>query len=96
MEFFEVKAEVDSNLAVVHISDAAKLLRYNTQVSGVRLRADEVLKAASLAHKVSQALSEPHFTSDWSRTHGSLFRAIRMEKTMMFILFIFHHCRRSL
>lgn len=86
---FEVKAEVDSSLAVIHIDDAAKLLRYGDQVSGVRLKADEVLKSASLAHKVSQQLSEPHFTSDWSRTHGSLFKAIKMEKTMMFILLTF-------
>jgi len=86
---FEVKAEVDSNLAVIHIEDAAKLLRYNQQVSGIRIKADNVLQAASLSHKVSRELSKPHFTSDWSRTHGSLFRAIKMEKTMMFILLSF-------
>jgi len=86
---FEVKAEVDSNLVVIHLEDAAKLLRFNQQVSGIRLKAVDVLQSASLAHKVSQNLTMPHFTSDWSRTHGSLFRAIQMEKTMMFILLSF-------
>jgi len=86
---FEVRAEVDSNLAVIHISDAAKLLRFNDQVSGVRLKAENVLTASSLAHQVSQQLSKPYYTSDWSRSHGSLFKAIKMEKTMMFILLSF-------
>lgn len=86
---FEVRAEVDSNLAVIHMNDAAKLLRFQDQVSGIRLKAEQVLQASNLAHKVSQQLTVPHYTSDWSRTHGSLFRAIKMEKTMMFILLSF-------
>jgi len=86
---FEVRAEVDSNLAVIHIDDAAKLLRFGDQVSGIRLKAAQVLQSASLAHKVSQQLSEQYYSSDWSRTHGSLFKAIKMEKTMMFILLTF-------
>jgi len=86
---FEVRAEVDSNLAVIHIEDAAKLLRFNHQVSGIRLKSEQVLQSASLAQKVSEQLTTPHYTSDWSRTHGSLFKAIKMEKTMMFILLTF-------
>ncbi len=86
---FEVRAEVDSNLAVIHIQDAAKLLRYKNEISGVRLKSVDVLKSASLSHRVSQQLSTPNFTSDWSRSHGSLFKAIKMEKTMMFILLTF-------
>ncbi len=86
---FEVRAEVDSNLAVIHINDAAKLLKFKDQVSGIRLKAERVLHSSSLAGEVSKVLSEPHYTSDWTRTHGSLFKAIKMEKTMMFILLSF-------
>ncbi len=86
---FEVRAEVDSNLAVIHIADAAKLLRFRDQVSGIRLKAENVLQSASLSRKVSEQLSVAHYTSDWTRTHGSLFKAIKMEKTMMFILLSF-------
>ncbi len=86
---FEFRAEVDSNLAVIHIDDAAKLLRFKEKVSGIRLKAERVLHSASLAREVSQQLTTPHYTSDWTRTHGSLFKAIKMEKTMMFILLSF-------
>jgi lipoprotein-releasing system permease protein len=86
---FEVRAEVDSNLVVIHIDDAAKLLRFKDQISGIRLKADQVLHSATLAQKVSRELSERYFISDWSRSHGSLFKAIKMEKTMMFILLTF-------
>jgi len=86
---FEVRAEVDSNLAVIHIADAAKLLRFKEQVSGIRLKADNVLQSASLARQISEQITIPHYTSDWTRTHGSLFKAIKMEKTMMFILLSF-------
>jgi lipoprotein-releasing system permease protein len=87
---FEVRAEIDSTLAVIHMSDAGKLLRFTEgQVSGLRLKADNVLMAASLARQAAQQLDGPYFSSDWTRTHGSLFRAIKMEKTMMFILLTF-------
>jgi lipoprotein-releasing system permease protein len=86
---FEVKAEVDSALAVIHIEDAAKLLRFNEQISGLRIKAENVLQSASLAFKLSNELSQPLYYSDWTRTHGSLFRAVKMEKTMMFILLTF-------
>ena len=86
---FEVRAEVDSNLVVIHIEDAAKLLRFKDQISGVRLKADRVLNSAIIAQKVSRQLSERYYISDWSRSHGSLFKAIKMEKTMMFILLTF-------
>ena len=87
---FEVRAEVDSQLAVLHMSDARKLLRYRQdEVTGLRLRSDNVLTAASLSHQINQSLEGPYFSSDWTRSHGSLFKAIKMEKTMMFILLTF-------
>ena len=87
---FEVRAEVDARLAVIHIKDAEKLLRYpNDQVTGLRIKADDVLRAASLSAQLYQTLDGPYFNSDWTRSHGSLFRAIKMEKTMMFILLTF-------
>ncbi|MEL0069101.1 MAG: lipoprotein-releasing ABC transporter permease subunit [Gammaproteobacteria bacterium] len=87
---FEVRAEIDARLAVVHIKDAEKLLRYPAnEVSGLRIKADNVLRAASLSQQIYQTLDGPYFTSDWTRSHGSLFRAIKMEKTMMFILLTF-------
>ncbi|MEL0035790.1 MAG: lipoprotein-releasing ABC transporter permease subunit [Gammaproteobacteria bacterium] len=87
---FEVRAEIDARLAVIHIKDAEKLLRYPAdEVSGLRIKADNVLRAASLSQQIYQTLDGPYFTSDWTRSHGSLFRAIKMEKTMMFILLTF-------
>lgn len=87
---FEVRAEIDSRLAVIHINDAEALLRYRKgDVTGIRIKADNVLRAASLSSEIYQALDGPFFNSDWTRSHGSLFRAIKMEKTMMFILLTF-------
>ena len=87
---FEVRAEVDSSLAVIHMKDAEKLLRFKAGVvSGLRIKADQVLQSASLSHRISQTLEGNFYSRDWTRSHGSLFRAIKMEKTMMFILLTF-------
>ena len=87
---FEVRAEVDSSLAVIHMNDAAKLLRYPTgEVTGLRIKSDNVLQAASLSNELSRSLEGAYYSRDWTTSHGSLFRAIKMEKTMMFILLTF-------
>ena len=75
---------------MIHIKDAETLLRYRPgEVSGMRIKADDVLRAASLSSQLYQTLDGPYFNSDWTRSHGSLFKAIKMEKTMMFILLTF-------
>lgn len=86
---FRVKAEVDGLLAYVHVNDAARLARQPNTVEGVRLRLDDLFKAPQVGWELSQELDGLYWASDWTRTHGNLFQAVQMEKTMMTLLLSF-------
>jgi lipoprotein-releasing system permease protein len=88
---FEVgHQEFDRNLAVVHLADAQRLLRMGDGVTGVRLRLHDMDQAWSvavdLAHRLSSRIDEAYRVSDWSRENANMFRALKLEKTMMAIL----------
>lgn len=83
---FETKSELDSRVAMIHIADAAKLLRKGDKVSALRIRVHDVLNAYMTSNYLRANLGEDFWVSDWNRSQGPLFRAIQMEKTMMFVL----------
>jgi len=86
---FRVKAEVDGLFAYMHVDDAARLLRQPNTVEGVRVRLDDLFKAPQVGWELSQDLDGLYWASDWTRTHGNLFQAVQMEKTMMTLLLSF-------
>lgn len=86
---FEVKSELDGMFAMIHIDDAAVLMRKGDKVSNIRVTTKNVLDAAFTAYELRDVVSDEFYVSDWNYTHGTLFRAVKMEKKMMFILLIF-------
>jgi len=80
--------EYDSALALIHLEDAARLFRMEDRVSGVRLRLDDMFKAPQVARQLARALPPGYRVSDWTRQHVNFFRAVRMEKTVMFIILL--------
>ncbi|MGP4842622.1 lipoprotein-releasing ABC transporter permease subunit [Marinobacter sp. 1Y8] len=86
---FSVGAELDGSYTLIHMDDAAKLMRTDGKAQGVRLLVDDLFKAPAVAERVARSLGGRFFVSDWTRTHGNLFQAIRMEKTMIGLLLMF-------
>jgi len=86
---FRVRAEMDSSLALLNIQDAQKLLRLGHGVNAVRLKVRNVLDASNIAAQIRFSLDGPFYVSDWTYTQGTLFRAVKMEKAMMFLLLTF-------
>lgn len=78
--------EYDSSLILTHIEDAGRLLNSDGQVTGLRLTLDDVYQAPDLRYDVAQNLGERFFVSDWTRKHRNFFRALVVEKRVMFIL----------
>jgi lipoprotein-releasing system permease protein len=86
---FSVGAELDGSYTLIHMDDAAKLMRTDGKAQGVRLLVDDLFAAPRVAEQAAQLLSGRYYISDWTRTHGNLFQAIRMEKTMIGLLLMF-------
>ncbi|MGH1448369.1 MAG: lipoprotein-releasing ABC transporter permease subunit [Pseudomonadaceae bacterium] len=86
---FKVGAELDSSLALIHAGDAARLSRWEPgQVQGLRVRLGDLFQAPRVAWELASLLPGDYYAQDWTRTHGNLFAAIRMEKTMIGLLLL--------
>lgn len=83
---FEVGAELDANLAYIHMKDAAKIKRLGDSVDGIRLKFDDLFSAPVKVREITAALNGYYHASDWTRTHGNLFQAIQLEKRMIGLL----------
>lgn len=82
---FSVGADLDANLAFIHLSDAARFMRIQG-AEGVRLQMQDLFEAPRLSYEVANSLPGRYFVRDWTRSHGRLFQAIQMEKTMVGLL----------
>jgi len=78
--------EYDSGLALIEMADAQRLYRMDDRVSGVRLKLDDLFKAPLIARQLAARLDTAAFISDWTRSHANFFRAVQIEKNMMFII----------
>ncbi|MBM6549982.1 lipoprotein-releasing ABC transporter permease subunit [Marinomonas ostreistagni] len=86
---FKVGAELDSSLAYIHIQDAARLKRYQpNDVEALRIAFDDLFEAPNRIWDIARAIPGQNKVSDWTRTHGNLFQAIKMEKTMIGLLLL--------
>jgi lipoprotein-releasing system permease protein len=79
-------ADADSGLALVHLQDAQTLYQLGPAVSGVRLKLDDLFAARTVAHELLSKLPPDVFASDWTRSHANFFRAVEIEKRMMFLI----------
>jgi lipoprotein-releasing system permease protein len=78
--------EYDSSLALIHLDDAQRLYQLGGGVSGVRLKLDDLFAAREVARDLAAKLAPDVYASDWTRSHANFFRAVEIEKRVMFII----------
>ncbi len=78
--------EYDSKMAFIHLEDAATLFRLGDQVTGVRLELTDMFRAPQVVNELAQKYDQDLWFSDWTRQHANFFRAIQMEKVVMFVI----------
>ncbi len=80
--------EYDSGLALIALQDAQKLFRTGDKVSGVRLKLDDLYRAPHVSEQLSKALAGDYYIRDWTQSHSNFFRAVQMEKHVMFVILL--------
>lgn len=78
--------EYDSTFTLVHLDDAGELFHMGHGVSGVRLRFDDGLAAPLLKDAVLQTLGDDYAIADWTQFYVNFFKALKSQKSMMFII----------
>lgn len=83
---FEVGAQVDASMAFIHQQDARMLLQLGDRFQGVQIQLQDAFIADSLIEQFSTLASEGSRWQSWTQVMGSLFQAMRMEKTVVGLL----------
>ncbi len=79
-------AQYDGSLALIHLADAQRLLRMGSGITGIRLEFTDLMAAPERVRDIARSLPGTYRVSDWTMQHRSFFRAVAMEKTVMFII----------
>lgn len=79
----------DSNYIFIHINDAQKLMQMGNSVSGLRLKINSLYDAPKISDELLNSLPATYTVSNWTEQFGDYFKAIRMEKTTMFVVLLF-------
>lgn len=86
---FRVGAEIDGSLALIHMADAAEINKWQPgQVQSVRVKVRDLWAAPEVAQSITRQLGQGFHPDDWTHTQGSLFSAMKMEKTMIGLLLL--------
>jgi len=80
--------EYDAGMALIHIEDAARLYRLGDGVSGLRVKLADMERAPWVTRDLAKQLAGDFYISDWTMNHTNFFRAVQIEKRMMFIILL--------
>ena len=78
--------DYDGSFAYINIDQAQKILRMGNSVTGIEIRVDNMYKAREIAQKIVSNLGFPFWARDWMQMNQNLFTALKLEKTVMFII----------
>jgi lipoprotein-releasing system permease protein len=86
--FYVGMYEYDSTMAIIHLDDARRLFRMQDAVTGVRARLKDLFAAPQVRHELQQSELGTYWVRDWSSYHANWFRAVKIEKRMIFLLLL--------
>ena len=78
--------EYDANLALIHLKDAQVLYQFGESVSGIRLKLNDTDRAPLVSRQLGDTLKIDGYVTDWTKQNATYFRAVQIEKRMMFII----------
>jgi len=78
--------EYDRRIALLSMTDAAKLLRMGDDATGIRLSLADMYAAPRMAHAAAVAIGGGVQVQDWTGEHVNFFRSIAITKRILFVI----------
>jgi lipoprotein-releasing system permease protein len=78
--------EYDRSSAIIHTEDASRLFRLGGGVTGLRLKLQDMDAAPQVRNQIKRQVGFDYWVSDWTLRHSNYFKAVKTEKTVMFII----------
>lgn len=86
--FYVGMYEYDSTMALIHLKDAQRLFRMKGRVTGVRAKLKDLFDAPFVQDELQENSLSEYWVRDWSSYHANWFRAVKIEKRMIFLLLL--------
>ena len=80
--------EYDNTLVYMNLTDAQKFFELGDVATTIEVRVRDVYQARDIANHIQRDLGLPYWTEDWSRLWPNLFSALRLEKTVYFLVLL--------
>jgi len=80
--------EYDQTFAYINIKDAQKIMRIGDAVTGLDIRVTDIYDARNVAQKLVAKLGLPYWAQDWMQMNRNLFKALKLERRVMFIILV--------
>jgi len=80
--------EYDAGLAYLSLSNAQQFLDMGNDITGLEIKIKDIFKAKQVARLIQKELGFPYYARSWEDTNRNLFTALKLEKTVMFIILI--------
>ncbi len=78
--------EYDRSSGIIHTEDASRLFRLGGGVTGLRLKLQDMDAAPQVRNQIKRQVGFDYWVSDWTLRHSNYFKAVKTEKTVMFII----------
>lgn len=87
---FNVDMQIyDSTFAYTHIKDAADVFEMGEEITGLQVKLDDIYKAQDVSYLIAETDSDgDYWITNWTQGNVNLFRAIQMQKTVMFLILV--------
>jgi lipoprotein-releasing system permease protein len=80
--------EYDSSLAYIELGESQKFFNMGPTATGVEVKVRDVFRAGEIAQSIERSLGFSFLARDWMQMNRNLFSALKLEKTMMFLLLV--------
>jgi lipoprotein-releasing system permease protein len=78
--------EYDRRIAVTDLPDAARLLRFGKDITGIRLSLEDMFAAPRISRTAAIAIGGGVEIQDWTEEHANFFRSIAITKRIFFMI----------
>lgn len=83
--------QYDSAFAYIHLADAQEVFKLGTDVTGLRMKLDDLYLAPKIAENILGRMGTTWsdiWVSDWTHLNENQFKAIQSQKSVMFVILL--------
>jgi lipoprotein-releasing system permease protein len=80
--------DFDKSLGYMHLADVQRIMGLGEAVSGIGVRVENAYRAPQVREQIVDVLGFPYWAKDWTQLYQNMFGALRLQKTVMFVILI--------